>query len=58
MASKESYVFDQKQGKLIITKTHWRGKQVQEHWLLQIKEVRVEEYKDPQVPFLLTIELI
>lgn len=45
---KETCTFDQAKGKLTIRRTTWRGRKITRHWLMQIKEVRVEEYRDPQ----------
>lgn len=51
-ARKESSTFDQRQGKLKIRRTTWRGNHVTEYWLLHIKDVTVEAYKDTQVSYL------
>merc|ERR1712137_773381 len=47
-ARKETYTFDQRQGKLKVKRITWRGVHVTEYWLLHIKSVTVAEYKDPQ----------
>lgn len=49
ISRRESYIFDQPSGKLQLRRTTWRGVNVTEYWLLYIKDVAVEEYKDPQV---------
>lgn len=49
ISRRESYIFDQPSGKLQLRRTTWRGVNVTEYWLLYIKDVAIEEYKDPQV---------
>jgi hypothetical protein len=52
-ARKETCTFDQRQGKLKVKRTTWRGSHITEYWLLHIKSVTVEEFKDPQVRFVI-----
>ena len=49
ISRKETCIFDEKKGKLEVRKLTWRGVSSTEYWLLHIKDVSMEEYKDPQV---------
>jgi hypothetical protein len=55
MAKKETYIFNRRKGKLIIKSISIRGRKTKEYWLISIKEVIVQEYRDPQVCFPLKI---
>ena len=49
VSRKESCIFDEREGKLQVRKLTWRGVSTTDYWLLHIKDVAIEEYKDPQV---------